>query len=104
RSRVAACTNMDFYPGGRSRDRRATSPQLPTETCAIALRRGVPAGLLCPKPVDRMPPVLRRATRRSGEQSLARTKVRLHPQMIATMLRSIEGNVSHAVAQALWSG
>lgn len=59
---------------------------------------------LCPKPVDRMPPVLRCATCRASEQSLARTIARLHPQMIATMLRSIEGNVSHAVAQALWSG
>lgn len=59
---------------------------------------------LCSQPVDRMSPSLRRATHRASERYLARTIARLHPQMIVTMLRSIEGSVSNAVAQASWSG
>lgn len=59
---------------------------------------------LCPQPVDRMPPALRRAARQAGEESLARTIKRLHPQAIVTTLRSIECNVSRAITQANWSG
>lgn len=59
---------------------------------------------LCSEPVDRMPRALRRAACRAREQRLARTIVRLRPQMIVTMLSSIESNVSRAVARASWSG
>lgn len=59
---------------------------------------------LCPEPVDRMPPGLRRAARRAGEKSLARTINRLHPRVIVTTLRSIEANVAHAIARAHWEG
>jgi hypothetical protein len=59
---------------------------------------------LCSQPVDRMAAPLRRTTCRASEHSLALTIGRLRPQMITTMLRSIEGNVSNAVAQASWSG
>lgn len=59
---------------------------------------------LCSQPVDQLSPSFRRATCRAGEPRLAKTIACLNPQMIATMLRSIEGNVSNAVAQACWSG
>ena len=59
---------------------------------------------LCSEPVDRMSPSHRQATCRASEHSLALTIARLRPQMIATMLRSIEGNVSNALARACWSG
>jgi len=59
---------------------------------------------LCSQPVDRLSPTRRRATCRASEHSLALTIARLRPQMIATVLRSIEVNVSNAVAEASWSG
>jgi hypothetical protein len=59
---------------------------------------------LCSQPVDRMSASLRRTTCRASEHSLAKTIASLNPQMIATLLRSIQSNVSNAVALASWSG
>lgn len=59
---------------------------------------------LCSQPVDQMSAPLRRATCRASEPFLARTIAHLRPQMIATMLRSIETSVSNAVATASWTG
>lgn len=59
---------------------------------------------LCSEPVDRMPAALRRAAREAGEESLARAITALRPEVIATLLRSIEGNVARAIARANWTG
>lgn len=67
-------------------------------------RRGCYLVDLCPNPVDRMTSAQRRSECRDGEQVLARAIARLRPQMIATMLRSIEDNVANAVERANWSG
>lgn len=59
---------------------------------------------LCSEPVDRMMPSSRRAARQASEHFLALAIAHLRPQMIATVLRSIEANVSNAVAETSWSG
>ena len=59
---------------------------------------------LCSEPVDRMTASNRRAACRASEYFLALTIARLRPRMIATMLRSIEANVSNAIAETSWSG
>ncbi len=59
---------------------------------------------LCSEPVDRMAASHRRAACQASEHLLALTIARLSPQMIATMLRSIEANVSNAVGEASWTG
>ena len=59
---------------------------------------------LCPEPVDRLLPESRRAACRAGEASLSRSIARLQPLMIATVLRSIECNVTRAAAHADWHG
>ena len=59
---------------------------------------------LCPEPVDHLNSKSRRAACRASEVSLARTIARLHPLMIATVVRSIEGNVAQAAFRADWHG
>jgi hypothetical protein len=59
---------------------------------------------LCPHPVDRMARAQRRAECQAGEEMLARAIARMRPQMIVTMLRSIEDNVANAVSRTNWSG
>ena len=59
---------------------------------------------LCPEPVDRLAPASRRAVCRASEASFARTITQLQPKMIATLVRSIEGNVIEAASRAGWRG
>ncbi len=59
---------------------------------------------LCPEPVDHLDLKSRRAARRAGEELLSRTIAQLQPAMIATVLRSIEGNVTQAASHAAWHG
>ena len=59
---------------------------------------------LCPEPVDRLDPPSRRAACRAAESALSRTIARLQPAIIATVVRSIEGNVTRAAACAAWRG
>ena len=59
---------------------------------------------LCPEPVDHLSSELRRAACRAGEAKLSRTIARLQPLMIATVVRSIERNVTRASCRAGWHG
>lgn len=59
---------------------------------------------LCPHPVDRLSPRQRRAACAYSEKLLAREITRLRPQIIASLVRSIEGNVANAIARAQWKG
>lgn len=59
---------------------------------------------LCPEPVDHLDAKSRRAACQAGEASLARTIARLRPPSIATIVRSIEGNVLSAKTHAKWNG
>ena len=59
---------------------------------------------LCRQPVDRLDSHSRRAICRSSENSLARAIARLQPDMIATLLRSVEGNVARSASRAGWRG
>jgi hypothetical protein len=59
---------------------------------------------LCPEPVDHLDPKARRAACRASEERLSRTIGRLKPAGIATVVRSIEGNVLRAASKAGWRG
>ena len=59
---------------------------------------------LCPHPVDHLDSKSRRAACRAAEPSLARTIAQLNPRRIATVVRSIEGNVTAAASRAGWHG
>jgi hypothetical protein len=59
---------------------------------------------LCPEPVDDLDSKSRRAARLAGEASLCKAIAQMWPSMIATLLRSIEGNVASVVSDANWSG
>jgi hypothetical protein len=59
---------------------------------------------LCAEPVDKLDAKSRRDACRAGEASLARALVRLQPAGIATLLRSIEGDVALAAVRAGWHG
>jgi len=59
---------------------------------------------LCAEPVDKLDAKSRRDSCRAGEASLERALARLQPAGIATLLRSIEGNVARAAARAGWHG
>ncbi len=59
---------------------------------------------LCPEPVDHLDTKSRRAACADSEASLSRTIARLHPVMIVTVVRSIEGNVINAAARSNWHG
>ena len=59
---------------------------------------------LCPEPVDRMSPALRRAACRAGEASLGKSIAQMRPEVIVTLLRSIEKHCASAMARAKWQG
>ena len=59
---------------------------------------------LCAEPVDHLDRKTRRAVCRASEHRLARAIARLQPEGMATLVRSIEGNVARAVERARWSG
>ena len=59
---------------------------------------------LCPQPVDHLPAKQRRSVCHANQGTLARAIARLQPAMIATVVRSIEGNVAQAAAAADWQG
>jgi len=59
---------------------------------------------LCREPVDQLDSKSRRIVCGAGERLLSRRIVQLRPPVIATLLRSIEGNVARAILQAGWSG
>jgi hypothetical protein len=57
---------------------------------------------LCPDPVDDLDRQARRIACRHGEALLSKRISRFQPIRIATLLRSIEGNVARAALQANW--
>jgi hypothetical protein len=59
---------------------------------------------LCPQPVDQLDVQARREVCRASEPSLTRAIKKLQPQAIATLVRSIRGNVERAITVATWSG
>jgi hypothetical protein len=59
---------------------------------------------LCPDPVDQLQSKDRRAACLASESSLKRALGRLRPELIATVVRSIEENVERAAAAANWHG
>jgi hypothetical protein len=59
---------------------------------------------LCRKPVDGLDTIRRRAACRAGEGSLSKMIIELQPAMIATLLRSIEGNVARSLLRTGWRG
>jgi hypothetical protein len=59
---------------------------------------------LCPYPVDRLDPPARRAACLASEARLVRTIRQHQPPAIATLVRSIRGNVERAAARAAWQG
>ena len=59
---------------------------------------------VCQEPVDDLDPALRRAVCRDCELSLSRRIARLRPQVILTVVRSIEENVRAAAGNAGWGG
>ena len=58
----------------------------------------------CPQPVDQLDAKARREACRASEPSLARAIQGLQPDAIATLVRSIRGNVERATALAEWTG
>jgi len=58
----------------------------------------------CLEPVDRLDPQSRRAACLTGEASLGRTIGKLQPEAIATVVRSVRGNVERAASCAGWHG
>ena len=58
----------------------------------------------CPNPVDRMQPRLRLAACLEGEPGLRRTIRRLQPEVIVSLVRSVQPIVSRASAEAGWTG
>ncbi len=59
---------------------------------------------LCPEPVDKLERAMRAAMCRESEALLANTIRRLQPETIATLVRSIEGNVARSIARTVWHG
>jgi hypothetical protein len=59
---------------------------------------------LCPDPVDRLAPAARREACLKSEVLLCRAIGKLQPQLIATVVRSIRGNVARAISCAGWQG
>jgi len=59
---------------------------------------------LCPDPVDQLAPNLRRAACAANEGTLAHTISQLQPRAVATVVRSIEGNVARSLSLANWHG
>lgn len=59
---------------------------------------------LCTEPVDRLPGRDRRLACESAEPGLAEVVDRLQPVSIITVVRSIQPNVTRALAMARWNG
>jgi hypothetical protein len=59
---------------------------------------------LCPEPVDHLDSKPRRAACRASEALLARIIAQLQPAMIATVVRSVQGNVVRSASRADWHG
>lgn len=59
---------------------------------------------LCGRPVDRLSPKERRIACLSGEAHLARTLKQLSPEIVITVVRSIEANVRRSEERANWYG
>jgi hypothetical protein len=59
---------------------------------------------LCPTAVDDLDSKSRRDVCRASEGSLSSAIAQLQPVRIATLLRSIEGNVARALLRAEWRG
>jgi hypothetical protein len=59
---------------------------------------------LCLEPVDHLDSQARRAVCLAGEVPLSRTIAQLQPQVIASVVRSIEDNLARAACQAQWHG
>jgi len=84
---------------------RATDPSITDENfLAVFQCSGCYLIDLCPSPVDHLDPQSRRRACLAGEPSLARTIAELQPPVIATLVRSIRGNVERAAARANWTG
>ncbi len=84
---------------------RTVDPSIRDEAFLVAFQAwGCYLVDLCADPVDRLDTKSRRAACRAGENLLARAMARLRPDGIATLVRSIEGNVARAVLRARWSG
>ena len=80
---------------------RVVDPSLNEETfLPVFQKSGCYLVDLCPEPVDHLDLKSRRAACRANEESLAKAIAQLHPPMIATLLRSIEGNVRRAASLA----
>jgi hypothetical protein len=58
----------------------------------------------CPDPVDQLGPQARQAACLASEPALCRAILRLQPQSIATIVRSIRENVVRAASRAGWHG
>jgi hypothetical protein len=58
----------------------------------------------CASPVDQLNSKSRREACRVSEPALGRAIKKLHPQAIATLVRSIRGNVERAIRLANWTG
>lgn len=59
---------------------------------------------LYPKPVDHLDAKSRRRARVAGEQLLSEKLIRLRPEKIAPVLRSIVSHVANAAVRANWRG
>jgi hypothetical protein len=59
---------------------------------------------LCPEPVDQLERAPRRAACEARERSLSLAIRRLRPEIIVTLVRSIEPNVLRACSRAGWTG
>ncbi len=59
---------------------------------------------LCAEPVDALDSKSRQAAHRAAEASSSKAIAQMRPSTIATLLRSIEGNVASAISGANWSG
>jgi hypothetical protein len=96
--------NSGLYRAMRSAFQTA-DPEIDDENFLDAFRsRGCYLTDLAQEPVDHLDPLLRRAMRTDGEALLAREIVRLRPEIIAPVLRSILRNVENAALQADWQG
>ena len=59
---------------------------------------------LCGRPVDRLPPALRRKARREGEAGLARALRALRPSAVVVVVKSVGASVRRSARRADWSG
>jgi hypothetical protein len=59
---------------------------------------------LCNRPVDHLPPKMRRKSCRAAEPLLTKSLRVLHPEIVIVVIRSIARNVQRSEHQANWSG